>query len=221
MAVGPDGAGGPRTARVVLSLPWIVVLVGVCALAVLLVVALLSFRTREREGTPQAAPPVFLPTTPAAASSAPTPGGLERRSASPRASRSSRTPSPRATTKSPSPGATSAAALATKDPSVSAQYKVGTDGWNATEATLSVTNESDRSVDWRVELAFADDTRGLRVSGAAGISVAAQGDGAFVLSGGESLGAGDTQTLRLRVSWDGSAQRPVRCVINGVECRLS
>jgi cytoskeletal protein RodZ len=220
MAVGPDGAGGPRTARVVVSLPWIVVLVGVCALAVLLVVALLSFRTRERDSPPQAAPPVFLPTTPAATSSAPTPGGLERRTASPRASRSSRTPSPRATTPSPSPARTSAGTLATADGAVSARYQVGTDGWNATDATLAVTNESNRSVDWRVELAFADDTRGLRVSGAAGISVSAEGGGGFVLSGGESLGPGDTETVRVRVSWDGSAQRPVRCTVNGVDCRL-
>ncbi|MET8282346.1 hypothetical protein [Micromonospora sp. NPDC005174] len=221
MAVGPDGAGGPRTARVVVSLPWIVVLVGVCALAVLLVVALLSFRTRERDSSPQAAPPVFLPTTPAAASSAPTPGGLERRTASPRASRSSRTPSPRATTRSPSPAKSSAGTLATADDgAVSARYQVGTDGWNATDATLAVTNESQRSADWRVELAFEGDMRGLRVSGAAGISVSAQGDGGFVLSGGASLGPGDTATVRLRLGWDGSAARPLRCTVNGVDCRF-
>ncbi|MGC4855021.1 cellulose binding domain-containing protein [Micromonospora sp. DT4] len=220
MAVGPDGAGGPRTARVVVSLPWIVVLVGVCALTVLLVVALLSFRTRERDNSPQAAPPVFLPTTPAAASSAPTPGGLERRTASPRTSRSSRTPSPRATTRSPSPARTSAGTLATADGAVSARYQVGTDGWNATDATLAVTNDSDRPLDWRVELAYADDMRGMRVSGAAGISVSAQGDGGFVLSGGASLAPGGTETVRLRLGWDGSAARPVRCTVNGVDCRI-
>ncbi|MEU5784361.1 hypothetical protein [Micromonospora lupini] len=220
MAVGPEGAGGPRTARVLLSVPWIVVLLGSGALVVLLVVALLSFRTRERESAPQAAPPVFLPTVPATASSAPTPGGLERRTASPRPSRSSRTPSPRATTGSPSPARTSAPAVAAANGAVTARYQVGTDGWNATEAVLSLTNESARSTDWRVELAFEDDMRGLRVSGEAGISVSAQGDGEFVLSGGAALDPGDTQTLRLRLAWDGSGQRPVRCTVNGVDCRF-
>ncbi|MFF0319069.1 hypothetical protein ACFYPH_31075 [Micromonospora sp. NPDC005252] len=216
MASGPDGAGGPRTARVLLSVPWIVVLLGIGALVVLLVIALLSFRTRERESAPQAAPPVFLPTVPATASSGPTPGGLERRTASPRPSRSSRTPSPRATTGSPSPARTSAAAKG----AVTARYQGGTDGGDATEAVLSVTNESARSADWRVELAFEGAMRGLRVSGAAGISVSAQGGGAFVVSGGAALDPGDTQTLRLRLAWDGSAQRPVRCTVNGVDCRF-
>ncbi|MEU7841859.1 hypothetical protein AB0B39_12985 [Micromonospora sp. NPDC049114] len=220
MAVGPDGAGGPRTARVLLSVPWIVVLLGIGALVVLLVIALLSFRTRERESAPQAAPPVFLPTVPATASSGPTPGGLERRTASPRPSRSSRTPSPRATTGSPSPARTSARAVAPPNGAVTARYQVGTDGWDATEAVLSLTNESARSVDWRVELAFEDDMRGLRVSGEAGISVSAQGNGEFVVSGGAALDPGDTQTLRLRLAWDGSAQRPVRCTVNGVDCRF-
>ncbi|CCH20021.1 hypothetical protein [Micromonospora lupini] len=220
MAVGPEGAGGPRTARVLVSVPWIVVLLGIGALVVLLVVALLSFRTRERESAPQAAPPVFLPTVPATASSAPTTGGLERRTASPRPSRSSRTPSPRATTGSPSPARTSAPAVAAANGAVTARYQVGTDGWNATEAVLSLTNESARSTDWRVELAFEDDMRGLRVSGEAGISVSAQGDGEFVLSGGAALDPGDTQTVRLRLAWDGSGQRPVRCTVNGVDCRF-
>ncbi|MFG1652622.1 hypothetical protein ACGFIE_22095 [Micromonospora sp. NPDC049275] len=220
MAVEPDGAAGPRTARVLLSVPWIVVLLGSGALVVLLVVALLSFRTRERESAPQAAPPVFLPTVPATASSAPTPGGLERRTASPRPSRSSRTPSPRATTGSPSAARTSAPAVAAANGAVTARYQAGTDGWNATEAVLSLTNESVRSTDWRVELAFEDDMRGLRVSGEAGISVSARGDGEFVLSGGAALDPGDTQTVRLRLAWDGSAQRPVRCTVNGVDCRF-
>ncbi|MCF0095901.1 hypothetical protein [Micromonospora sp. MH99] len=192
MALGPDGAGGPRTARVLLSVPWIVVLLGIGALVVLLVIALLSFRTRERESAPQAAPPVFLPTVPAVASSGPTPGGLERRTASPRPSRSSRTPSPRATTALPSPARTSARAVAPTNGAVTARYQVGTDGWNATEAVLSLTNES----------------------------TPAQGAGEFVVSGGVALDPGDTQTLRLRLAWDGSAQRPVRCTVNGVDCRF-
>ncbi|MFF4875609.1 cellulose binding domain-containing protein [Micromonospora sp. NPDC000668] len=224
MAVRPDGAGDARTAtRVLASVPWIVVLLGVCVLVVLLVVALLSFRTREREGAPVAAPPVFLPTVPAAASSGggPTPGA-ERRSASPRPSRSTRTPSPRVTTSSPAPGRTSAPAvpLGPAGDTVTARYQVGTDGRDGTAAVLSITNGSSRSMDWRVELAFDDDMRVLRVSDDSGISVSARGDGEFVLRGTRSLDPGDTRTLRLRVGWDDSAERPVRCTVNGADCQL-
>ncbi|MFF0173869.1 hypothetical protein [Micromonospora profundi] len=222
MAVRPDGAEGSRAARVLVSVPWIVVLVGVCALVVLLVIALLSFRGRERDGGPQAAPPVFLPTVPPASSSAasPTPAAVERRTASPRPSRSTRTPSPQATTPSPGTAAkTSAppAGLAPANGVVTARYQVGT---SDSDAVLSLRNESDRPVGWRVELAYADDVRGLRVSGEAGISVSAQGGGKYVVSGGASLVSGGTSTLRLRLGWSGSAQRPSRCTINGAACRI-
>ncbi|MET7879048.1 hypothetical protein ABZS52_19220 [Micromonospora profundi] len=221
MAVRPDGAEGSRAARVLVSVPWIVVLVGVCALVVLLVIALLSFRGRERDGGPQAAPPVFLPTVPPASSSAAssTPAAVERRTASPRPSRSTRTPSPQATTASPGTAKTSAppAGLAPANGAVTARYQVGTSG---SDAVLSVRNESDRPAGWRVELAYADDMRGLRVSGEAGISVSAQGDGEYVVSGGASLVSGGTSTLRLRLGWSGSAQRPLRCTINGAACRI-
>ncbi|MGW3899191.1 hypothetical protein ACWD6L_28775 [Micromonospora profundi] len=221
MAVRPDGAEGSRAARVLVSVPWIVVLVGVCALVVLLVIAMLSFRGRERDGGPQAAPPVFLPTVPPASSSAasPTPAAVERRTASPRPSRSTRTPSPQATTPSPGTAKTSAppAGLAPANGVVTARYQVGT---SDSDAVLSLRNESDRPVGWRVELAYADDVRGLRVSGEAGISVSAQGGGKYVVSGGASLVSGGTSTLRLRLGWSGSAQRPSRCTINGAACRI-
>ncbi|WP_433310445.1 hypothetical protein ACQP0U_22665 [Micromonospora sp. CA-269861] len=225
MAVRPDGAADSRSARVLASVPWIVVLVGVCALVVLLVVALLSFRTREREAPPQAAPPAFLPTVPAAASATggPTPAGVERRSVSPRPSRSSRTPSPRATvTGSPSPGRTNALAAPTTpaDDTTSARYQVGTNGWDGDAAVLSIDNKSSRSVDWQVELTFDDDTWALRVGDDSGISVRGRGHGEFVLRGTRSLKPGDSRTLRLRVGWGESAQRPLKCTINGVDCRI-
>ncbi|SIN07340.1 hypothetical protein [Micromonospora cremea] len=229
MAVRPDGAEGARAARVLASVPWIVVLLGVCALVVLLVVALLSFRTREREATSQAAPPVFLPTVPAAASATATatPTGAERRTPSPRPSSSSRMPSPRVSTSSPAPGRTSAPAapvvpLGPADGTVTARYQGGTDGWDGTEAVLSVTNASGGALDWRVELAFGDDVRGLRVSGDSGVSVWAGGDGDFVLRGTRSLASGDTWTLRLRLRLgrDVSGEWPDRCTVNGVDCQL-
>ncbi|WP_433125738.1 hypothetical protein ACQPWW_24145 [Micromonospora sp. CA-240977] len=225
MAVRPDGAAGSRAARVLASMPWVVVLLGVCALVVLLVIALLSFRTRERDAPPQAAPSVFLPTVPAAASATggPTPAGVERRSVSPRPSRSSRTPSPRATvTGSPTPGRTSAAAVPVvpADGTVTARYQVGTNGWDGDAAVLSIVNESSRSVDWSVELTFDDDLWALRLVDDSGVSVRGRGNGEFVLRGTRSLEAGDSRTLRLRVGWGESAQRPLRCTINGVDCRL-
>ncbi|MET7948872.1 hypothetical protein [Micromonospora sp. NPDC005324] len=225
MAVRPDGAADSRAARVLASVPWIVVLLGVCALVVLLVIALLSFRTREREAPPQAAPPAFLPTVPAAASATggPTPAAVERRSVSPRPSRSSRTPSPRATvTGSPTPGRTNvlAAPPASADDTVSARYQVGTNGWDGDSAVLSLDNKSGRSVDWQVELVFDDDTWTLRLSDDSGVSVRGRGHGEFVLRGTRSLDAGDSRTLRLRVGWGHSAQRPLRCTINGVDCRI-
>ncbi|MEH1169347.1 hypothetical protein V6V47_28605 [Micromonospora sp. CPCC 205539] len=228
MAVRPDGAAKSwSAARVLASAPWVVVLVGVCVLTVLLVVALLSFRTREREGAPQAAPPAFLPTVPAAVSSTTgsNPSGVERRTASPQPSRSSRTPSPRTTTGSPAPGRTttptaSVAPLGPTGGTVGARYQVGTDGWDGTDAVLTVTNGSAKAVDWRAELTFDDDTWGLRVSGGSGASVWSHGDGEFVLRGTRSLGPGETHTMRLRVGWTRSAERPARCTVNGVVCRL-
>ncbi|MCG5436242.1 hypothetical protein [Micromonospora foliorum] len=226
MAVRPDGAADSRAARVLASVPWIVVLLGVCALVLLLVIALLSFRTRERDAPEQAAPPAFLPTVPAAASATggPTPAAVERRSVSPRPSRSSRTPSPRATvTGSPTPGRTSvlAAPPASAEEPVSARYQVGTNGWDGDAAELSIANESSQSIDWRVELAFDDDTWSLRVGDDSGISVWGRGNGEFVVRGTRSLNAGDSRTLRLRVGWGDSAQRPLRCTINGVDCRIA
>ncbi|MET7672580.1 hypothetical protein [Micromonospora luteifusca] len=225
MAVRPDGAAGSRAARVLASAPWVVVLLGVGALVVLLVIALLSFRGRERDVAPQAGPPVFLPTVPAAASATggPTPAGVERRSVSPRPSRSSRTPSPRATvSSSPTPGRTSAPAVPVVPAAetVKARYQVGTDGWDGDAAVLSIENESSRSVDWQVELAFDDDLRALRVTDDSGISVWGRGNGEFVLRGTRSLDPGDSRTLRLRLGWGESAERPQRCTINGVDCRL-
>ncbi|WFF00386.1 hypothetical protein [Micromonospora sp. WMMD964] len=225
MAVRPDGAAGSRAARLLASVPWIVVLCGVCALVVLLVVALLSFRTREREAVPQGAPPVIVPTVPAAASATggPTPAGVERRSVSPRPSRSSRTPSPRPTvTGAPTPGRTSAPLVSASSAgaTVTARYQVGTDGWDGDAAVLSIANESSRSVDWSVELTFDDDLWALRLSDDSGISVRGRGNGEFVLRGTRSLEPGGSRTVRLRVGWGESAQRPERCTINGVDCRL-
>ncbi|MEU8256402.1 hypothetical protein AB0C06_19310 [Micromonospora inaquosa] len=225
MAVRPDGAADSRAARVLVSVPWIVVLLGVCALVVLLVVALLSFRTRERDAAPQSAPPAFLPTMPAAASATggPTPVGVERRSASPRPSRSSRTPSPRATvTGSPTPGRTGVLTAPTTPAgdTASARYQVGTNGWDGDAAVLSIANKSSLSVDWQVELTFDDDTWALRVGDDSGVSVRGRGNGEFVLRGTRSLEAGDSRTLRLRVGWGDSAQRPLKCTINGVGCRI-
>ncbi|MDG4811307.1 hypothetical protein O7634_31520 [Micromonospora sp. WMMD1120] len=225
MAVRPEGAAASRAARVLVSVPWVVVLLGVCALVVLLVIALLSFRTRERETPPQSAPPVFLPTAPAATSATggPPPAGVERRTTSPRPSRSSRTPSPRASVSATPAQGRVTASTAPAVPlagAVSARYQVGTDGWDGDAAVLSIANESSRSMDWQVELAFDDDLWALRVSDDEEVSVRGRGDGRFVLRGIRSLGPGDSRAVRLRIGWGESGERPLRCTINGVDCRI-
>jgi hypothetical protein len=106
------------------------------------------------------------------------------------------------------------------DDTVSARYQVGTNGWDGDAAVLAIANESSRSVDWQVELVFDDDTWTLRVSDDSGISVRGRGHGEFVLRGTSSMDAGDSRTLRLRVGWGDSAQRPVKCTINGADCRI-
>lgn len=103
---------------------------------------------------------------------------------------------------------------------VSARYQVGTDGWDGDAALLSIANESSRSVDWLVELAFDDDMWALRVADDSGISVRGRGNGEFVLRGTRSLDPGDSRTLRLRLGRGESAERPLRCTINGVDCRF-
>jgi hypothetical protein len=218
MAVRPAEADGPRaTTRLLASLPWLIVLVGVGSLVVLLVIALMSFRARESEALPPPAPPVFLPTPPAA--EAPTPAAAAStprvRPSSPKPSRSTRAPSPRVSTRVPkaAPAPTAAAA-----PAVVAAYRMGGGDQDSSDAVLSVTNGSDRSEDWQVELVFADDPGRLQVRSDSGISVSSQGDGSYVLRGTSPLDPGDTQTLCLSYGWDGAGDRPARCTVNGSDC---
>ncbi|MBM0278000.1 cellulose binding domain-containing protein [Micromonospora sp. STR1s_6] len=103
---------------------------------------------------------------------------------------------------------------------VSARYQVGTDGWDGDAAVLSIANESSRSMDWQVELTFDDDLWALRVSDDSEVSVRGRGNGEFVVRGTRSLRPGDTRTLRLRIGWGESAERPLRCAVNGVDCRV-
>ncbi|PWR09635.1 hypothetical protein DKT68_11570 [Micromonospora acroterricola] len=129
------------------------------------------------------------------------------------------------TTSSPAPGRTSAPAapavpLGPADETVTARYQVGTDGWDGSEAVLSVSNPSGGALEWRVELSFDDDIRSLRVSGDSEVSVWGRGGGEFVLRGTRSLSPGDTRTLRLRVGWGDSGERPVGCTVNEVDCQV-
>lgn len=123
---------------------------------------------------------------------------------------------------SATPGRTSAPPVSAvpADDTVSARYQVGTNGWDGDAAVLSIANDSSRSVDWLVELAFDDDMWALRVADNSGVSVRGRGNGEFVLRGTRSLDPGDSRTLRLRLGWGESAAKPLRCTINGVDCRL-
>ncbi|MBM0233045.1 cellulose binding domain-containing protein [Micromonospora sp. STR1_7] len=103
---------------------------------------------------------------------------------------------------------------------MNARYQVGTDGRDGAEAVLTIANETGQWVDWRVELAYDDDVWAVRASDDSGVSVWGRGDGEFVVRGTRSLSPGDTRTVRLRLGWGESGARPLRCTVNGVDCRL-
>lgn len=99
MTVSSDGDSGARVAtRVLASVPWVVVLLGVLTLVVIMVVALSSFRGPERAPVSSAPPPLVLPTPlePTAASAAtgrPTPTSVRStRSTAARSTRAARPP---------------------------------------------------------------------------------------------------------------------------------
>ncbi|MFC4017667.1 hypothetical protein ACFOW4_06885 [Micromonospora sp. GCM10011542] len=220
MAVRPAGAAGARTTtRLLAAVPWIVVLVGVGSLVVLLVIALMSFRTRENEALPPPAPPVFLPTPPAP--EPPTPSAVASTArplpSSPKPSRGIRVPSPRVSTRVPAPVRTTTAPP--RGATVVAAYRIGVDDRHSSDAVLSVTNGSDRPEDWEVELVFADDPGGLRVRSESGISVSSRGDGSYELRGTSPLDPGETDTLRLWFGSDDGGEAPTRCTVNGTDCR--
>ncbi|MEV4813596.1 hypothetical protein [Micromonospora avicenniae] len=216
MPVRPAGAPEPGTAsKVVASVPWVVVLLGVLTLAILLLVASLSFRVREPEPAAAAAPPPVSPVSPAATV------GSTAASPTPRTSpsRASVRPSPAVR---PSPSATSPRSPSAPRPNqpasvdgatLTATYRVRDDG----DAELVLRNETGRAEEWTVDLTFTGRLRHLRVSGAP-VRVVPRGDGRYMLRGRGSLAPGRGVELRLRFD---HGDQLSGCAVNGNECVLA
>ncbi|SIQ35779.1 hypothetical protein [Micromonospora avicenniae] len=220
MPVRPAGAPEPGTAsKVVASAPWVVVLLGVLTLAILLLVASLSFRVREPEPAAAPGPPPVSPVSPAATN------GSTAASPTPRTSPSRAAVSPsRAVRRSPtatsprSPSAPQSNQPAPVDGgALTATYRVRETDRNDVVAELVLRNETGRPEEWTVDLIFTGRVRHLRVSGAP-VSVVPGGDGRYVLRGHGSLPQGRSVELHLRFS---RGDQLSGCAVNGNECVLA
>ncbi|RZU77009.1 hypothetical protein EV384_5721 [Micromonospora kangleipakensis] len=215
-----EQAGSSSAQRVLTSVPWVVVLLGVSLLTVLLLVALFTLRGPEQQSAvPRPAPPIYLPTMGAmTTSAAPSDAPLVAVDATPSPSASaSGTPSPRASSARPSALA-SAGGAAPRSGTLSARYQATASERDYFEAQLTVSNGSARSQEWRVELLFTGNVKSLQASSGSGLSVTSQGNGAFVLRGTGPLGAGQSAVVQMRFSRTGSGDRPGVCTVNGTAC---
>ncbi|NES16617.1 MULTISPECIES: cellulose binding domain-containing protein [Micromonospora] len=219
MSVGQQPASGARsTPRMLTSVPWIVVMLGVGLLAGLLVFALFSARPRESGAVPATLdPPIYLP-----AVGVETTGSAAPSSAAPLVED---TPSP--TASSPRPTRSAAASVAAPAVSTPAEPRTGTvtAGYQATaverdwfEARLTVTNGSARSESWEVRLFFTGNVKSVQAFSASGVSVSTQGSGVFVLRGAGPLPSGGSAVVSMRFTRTGTGDRPGRCTVNGADC---
>ncbi|WP_446215876.1 cellulose binding domain-containing protein [Micromonospora sp. IBHARD004] len=215
-----EQAGSSSVPRLLTSVPWVVVLLGVSLLTVLLLVTLVSLRGPEQQSAvPPPAPPIYLPTVGAMATSAPpsdAPLVAVDASASPSLSASG-TPSPRASSARPSVSASGVGA-APRSGTLSARYQATASERDYFEAQLTVSNGSARSQDWQVELLFSGNVKSIHASSGSGLSVTSQGSGAFVLRGTGPLGAGQSAVVQMRFSRTGTGDRPGQCTVNGTAC---
>lgn len=221
MSVGPAGdAGGRHASRWLASVPWVVVLLGVGLLGALLLVAIVSFRGPERQAVPPPAPPMLLPTLGPTAS--PTPASATSPvTADPTATP---TPTPSDVTPSPQPNSASPATMASAGPpaggsgSLTARYRVQDSDRDSFEAELLVDNQTAQAREWRVELVFGGNVKGIQVSGGSGVSVETKGTGWYVVRGTSPLDAGDAAAVQLRFTRNGTGDKPGECTVNGGDC---
>ncbi|PZV90809.1 hypothetical protein SAMN05443287_11230 [Micromonospora phaseoli] len=231
-------SGGRTLPRMIASAPWVVVLVGTAVLAVLLVVAALSFRGPERPAAWAPGPPMVLP-APAATTGESTETGSRTTapvappaSVSPSISDSSSgssaqqvDPSPVESapvrsdgTRSPSAPAPTQSSPAADTGVVSASYRLQDSDAGSFEAQLVVRNGTGRSSDWQVELRFNSGVSGIRASSGPGVSVTIKGGGWYLLSGTGQLGAGAQQSVYLRFTRTGGGEYPALCTVNAAAC---
>ncbi|MEV6693082.1 cellulose binding domain-containing protein [Micromonospora sp. NPDC051196] len=221
--------------NVIASAPWVVVLVGVAVLAVLLVVATLSFREPEQPVAWTPGPPMVLPalehspTPTASLTSAPASTGTRTASAAPPTASSgpSVLPSRTASASARAEAGPSASTAPDEQPSVSVDVGMLTAGYQVTasdpgsfRAQLVVRNGTGLPVGWVVELRFTSGVTGIRASSGPGVSVSIKGAGWYLLSGVGLLDVGAQQTVRLRVSRTGNGEYPAQCTVNGSACAL-
>ncbi|SCL15442.1 Cellulose binding domain [Micromonospora nigra] len=219
MSVRSDGDPAARAAtRLVASVPWAVVGIGVGLLVTLLVLAMSAFRGSERAAAPDPAPPMVFPSLPATAAS-PTPAEPRRATptarvtAAPSASTSGR-PTPR-----PSPTTDRPSLFGSGFGTVTARYRTLDSDQDTFRAELSVRNDTGASRGWEVELRFAGNVEGVRVSSSAAISVTVRGAGWYVVRGGP-LAAGASQTVTLRFTGSGADEYPDQCTVEDGQCVL-
>lgn len=206
--------------RVLTSVPWIVVLLGVGLLTGLLVFALFSLRQEERPTVPAALdPPIYLPTlgvepstaVPVEPSLAPVDG-----SASPTASPRP-TPSAQVTSATPT-ASTLVATGAPRTGTVTARYRATSSGRDSFEARLTVTNGTGRGRNWTVRLLFTGNVKSIEAASASGVSASTQGSGVFELRSTAPLPAGATAVVTMRFTRTGSGDRPGQCTVDGGTC---
>lgn len=209
--------------RVLISVPWIVVMLGVGLLTSLLIFTLFAVRGEERRTVPAALdPPVYLPAigtgTPTAAPQGVAAPGTLAGPPSSTTDSPSPTPSPKATSTAPAISTLVTPAVSPQNGTVTARYvATGTDR-DSFEARLTVSNGSGSGQGWEVELLFAGNVKNIQASSAAGVSVSAQGGGAFVLRGTGPLPSGKTAVVSLRFTRMGTGDQPGRCTVNGTAC---
>ncbi|OKI50269.1 cellulose binding domain-containing protein [Micromonospora sp. CB01531] len=223
-----QSSDGPSAPRLLMSVPWIVVLLGVGLLTTLLVIALLAARGPERRVVPTAAaPPIYLPThgveSPSAAPDDPAaPLVTAEPTAGPTASPSPSRPAGPTRPVSPSRAAPELAAPAplVADGGVTARYEATGSDRRGFSARLIVANGSGVGQDWTVKLSFAGNVKSVQASSASGVSASSRGGGVFVLAGTGALEPGQSVTVRLEFNRTGTGDRPERCTVNGADCTI-
>ncbi|MGC5032945.1 cellulose binding domain-containing protein [Micromonospora sp. DT229] len=208
-----------------------VVLVGVAVLAVLLVVAMLSFRQPEQPAAWEPGPPMLLPTQPTPTQE---PSATRKPTPSPRAipgpaltPSSVRSPSPtvsgssrREVEPSESPDVSDPPSLAVDAGELAASYLVTTRATDYYRARLVVHNGTGQPVGWVVDLRFTSEVTGVRAASGPGMSMSIKGAGWYQLSGNILLPAGGQQTVYLRISRTGNRNYPAQCTVNGSACAM-
>ncbi|SCE92838.1 Cellulose binding domain-containing protein [Micromonospora viridifaciens] len=192
------GQEQPSAPRVVMSWPWIVVMLGVGLLVGLLLIALLSLRRAEHQAIEDSAPPFQLPTVGAAATSSPeseAPVVAVDVTASP--------PTPLLAPPAPAP--------------VTGQYGVASTFHDGFIGEVLLVNPGDRPSGWTVTLSFARGRLAAAWVDGAEQGTASFADGVFTYRSGVDLAPGASARLRFQFEKTRTTE-PTSCTVNGTEC---